>query len=388
MLTLRYINGFDRENNNTDAVEARFGTYVPTTGFSRRFTQAQSTPGYQGGRGWFVFNTAFWEANYHMLLGASFNSVVFHAHFKPGGGGYTQVLFLRFESGANAPGISLRIRTDGKLDVMTGGLGRNGSPGVGLATTTNTLPLDTWTEVEVRIDCSTGRVRVWIGNSLDVDLTGVAAGASIDRVTWRWEAFGFRGIACDHLAIATDDTVSSDRIGVAVINTLLPSADYQISPLWVPNSGTNHFSRIAEDTGITPSNDNTYLSTVGGGDDLYTFETPVCFGRILGLALNIDRKLVSGAPSVTPLLLHPDGAGVQTFGTPSALTSAYKYDQFLHQLDPVTADYWSDPTIVASAFGMRGGGAGVSRVTYMHIEKLVSLLDVPYECGEGGSYIL
>lgn len=396
-LVVRYINGFDRENNSNGATEARFLPYVPTFGIAHSFSQGDSIAGYRGGRAWRIFNTAFWEINYSMPLYASHPGAVFHGYIMASNGGgsaglpvYNKVLFLRFENGANNIGVSVRIKTDGHLEIMTGGVGDNdNTTGTVHYTSVATLPPDTWVEFEMRVDCGAGRVRMWLDRVLEFDGSGLATGAGVDRVTWRWQSFGQIGMAGDHFAVASDDSVGSERIDSSLITGLPPIADYAIDAGWTPNSGVSHFPKVGELTGVNPDDDGGYLAGSGAsGDDLFTFQEPNCFGLNLAVALNIDRRLTSGAPEVIPRLLHPESGAAVDLGASDALTSGYRYQQFLMITDPVAGDYWTDANLFASAFGFRGAGSGASRVTFLHLEKLTSLRGLPFSCGDEGNYII
>jgi hypothetical protein len=85
--------------------------------------------------------------------------------------------------------------------------------------------------------------------------------------------------------------------------------------------------------------------------------------------------------------LDPNSAGgLIGLGTVRTLSGSYKFYQDLLERPPGVTDYWTDGDIEKALWGL-SSGAGKSRVTMLWIEKLVSLRNVPYQCGQISSYV-
>lgn len=398
MLTLRYINGFDVESGGAPSqIRRKFLEHIPTPPFTSSGEQGTIIPGYVSGNGWRIFNTGFREINYAAPLGAVFQRVVFRCYLQSANSGafsdtdfWNPVLWLRFENGANGMQLGLRWTTDGKFQVIRGGAGRNGT-GTVIGLVDHVFHEGTYYDFEMRVDFGTaGALQIWVDNVRLYNDQNLNTGTGCDRVTLRWESFGFIGMGFDHVAIATDDTAGSDRLGSCRVVTMPLIADYRLSPTWTPNADTAHFSRLTEVNPIvSPDDDTSYLAADMDADpDYFAVNRPDCFGYNFGVALNIGSKVNSGNPALQGRLL--DGATEHNVGSPLILESArYAIQQGIIEDDPRDGLAWSDRRIAQVAWGFQPHtlGNGDMRVTMAYLEKLTSIAGVlPFDCGRG-SYV-
>ena len=81
------------------------------------------------------------------------------------------------------------------------------------------------------------------------------------------------------------------------------------------------------------------------------------------------------------LAINTDIGGFQT------LNNDYAVFQALVFRNPATGDVWTDGAMESALWGL-SHAAGVSRVTMLWIDKLQTLYNVPFNCGQVGSYVV
>lgn len=398
MLTPVFCNSFDIESGNQGKTIRKFSPYVPTAGIAHSFEQGALVAGRYGGSGWSIFNTAFWEMNYTALLPAPASVVVIHCNIQPRDGWPgTAVIFARFQTN-NDTHVALQIRPDGKLDVVLGGFGRNGT-GLVVQTTAAAFAVNDWALLEIRCAFgSSGNIRIWKEGVLIINYDSAALGLSCDRFTLRWEFFGPPGMAFDDLIIGVGDA-AVERFGACWVNPVIVNADYRVGSWSVVNAwsgrppGAKHYACVndlaTDHDRESPDDDTSYL---GGdetaGDDLFGIAEPVCVGAILGLAVNVGALALSGAPQVRALFVSVDTGAPAVLGTLSPESARYAVQQVLIENSTVTGDRWTHQEITTGAWGIRAAGSGAQRVSVVYLEQIISMAGVlPFECGGGGSYI-
>lgn len=392
--TITYMNGFDLGTGF-----GPFLPYVPSAGIAATQIAVQYSllTGYQSGKGIWLNNTGFREANMSLPVGEVYPRVLFRCYFKPHNSGsdpaFDRVTFLRFERGDNGIIINLRRRTDGRIEITKGGTGRNNS-GTVLLVLDQIFALDQWYGLEVRADATAGTFTVWIDDMQAGEVTGQTFGAGFDRVTLRWEVLGGRGIIWDHIAVAKDSSTAKNRLGPCLVTSYQPESD-QVNGGWAPNTGSVKYSLLAD--GLTarkaPDKTATYVSGIATTAlDLYGIPKPDCFGFVWAMALNLGGIGI-GAPMTVQGTIRTLGGTVAA--ADMTFSDVVPHDSFSDQLpvkqnvwtlNPQTGQPWSDTELRRTLYGFRGS-AGSARVSMLYVEKLTSLLDtLDFNCGGRGSY--
>lgn len=290
-------------------------------------------------------------------------------------------------SGGDNAGTSLMVAVmsaDNTISVYTGPQGINGAPGALLWNSAGSyvFPLRTAVYVEVQIDTSTGTWALYINDVLIQTQTGVSLPIGVDR--WSILSQGFESNFIDDL-YCTD----GERLGPCRVTGFAPNfgSTHEWTPLFAPN--LSQIQEFGNRPGLnTPDDNQSFVSATNAGvTDYYGFAGPVCYGRILALALNADGSAIAGNPSVNFLMKL---AGTEyAAGFSDAYIGGYTIRQAVSQLNPLTGIFWTDGDIAAGLFGFRMAGVGGElRITQFMMEKLVSLRTVPFTCGQGSySYV-
>ncbi len=290
----------------------------------------------------------------------------------PGGGGSGH------DGGNTTSVLTLQVRqADRTLTVSSGQYGTSFDPGTVLWNSAGafTVSFNTWYFLELQVDTGTGTWALYVD---DVLLQNGFFGfpPNIDRISTRSESFEVHDVANFYV---TD----GDRLGPVRVIGFPPNfgSTHQWAPLVAPNlSQVQEFgNRVGKNT---PDDNQSYVeATTAGVTDYYGFPAPACFGRILALALNVDASAVAGSPSVDWLIRQ---TGLDTnLGGSAALIGGYTIQQGISMLNPVTGTFWTDADIAAALFGFSFAGSGDARVTQFMLEKVVSLRNVPFDCGFG-----
>ncbi len=293
-------------------------------------------------------------------------------------GGTTIVNPGGFDNGVNTDtSIMLRQNTDGTLSICSGNGGTANFPGTVLYTTTYTVALMAWIYIELQIDTTAGSWSLYIDDTFIQSQSGLTLQAPVDRFSLQSATFETRNVANVY---CTD----GERLGPCRVNGYPPI--FQSTAQWTPLSGTN-LSQVQEFGNRafplqTPDDDTSYVSAAAAGlRDFYGMQAPACYGRILAIALNADASAITGSPSLDFLIKL--GATEYAGGTSNAYAGAYGIQQGISQLNPSTGTFWGDAEITGALFGFQFAGSGELRVTQWMLEKLVSLRDVTFNCGQG-----
>lgn len=297
-------------------------------------------------------------------------------------GGTTIVNPGGFDDGASTGTvIMVEVMLNGSISVYAGdgtACGTANFPGTLLWNSAGiyVVQLQKWIYVELQVDTSTGTWSLYVNDVLLQTQTGVTLIAGIDRFSL--QSFGFESYEVDDLYITDGNRLGPCRVtGVAPVS--------QSTHEWTPLSGTN-LSQVQEfgnRPGVsTPDDGVTYVeSSTIGNLDLYGFSEPTCYGLILALAINADASAIVGSPSLDFFVknrtdLFPVG------GSPT-LVGGYHIQQVVLEDNPVDSENWTDVDLANVFFGCEMAGATTARVTQFMIEKLVSLRNVPFNCGFG-----
>ena len=385
---LRAVRGFDCVS--TDGAPLLFN------GATGDDVQRAMVPGRDGnGFGLFLFNTAFGEVFFTINLDAQATWFVHFDYANAVSGQTPNYAVQKFlEIGA----VYLQQRSDGKIDVFgPAGLICTSSvaiPAVAQDTAAN------YVGIELRVSSgSPGSVE------LRFDGTTVASGNTAlpgmpSTITFHQQGFGPPGYIIDNLVIW--DGQPGDQFttfqGRMRVSTLVPTSDVVTN--WSPNSGSNCFSRVDSVNGGVPNagpfGDSSFIDPgAGDPDQLFTVSAPGCYGKIYAVAVSSCARPTSGSPTLNYLYVgsggshvvgtvHPAFVGRWNTNEPLALKD-YSIYQALVVNNPDTGAGWTDPQLTNGEFGVGAQATPTLRVSLFYVEKVVSLVPQPFDCG-GGNY--
>lgn len=258
--------------------------------------------------------------------------------------------------------VDLHLSSSGQLSV------RNGH-GTILGTAVNTINLNTWYYIELKVTISntTGSFTLRVNGSsvasgtlLDTQLS---PNAYVDVVSLGGYALNGSQIWCfdDVYMLDTTGTRNIDFLGPVSVDVLYPNAAGFVSQ-WTALSGSN-YTQVNEHA---VDGDTSYVSAATNGfQDLYEFDdirnTP---GAIFGIQLNqYSRKEWAGVRTAAHLLrpgtLDSGAGGSVNYGGGTVyLTESYSYHSELYDTNPANsgAGTWT----VSSVNGLQAGQTRVS----------------------------
>lgn len=375
------------------------------------FDQGSIIPGREaelnkgGGLAMRVFNSGGYAAGSTKVLTARNRYVVgfaWRADFH-----FVDSILMRWESlatptpiatnrfGTN-PGVefAVRLRTDGLWQFYTGGDGTNSNLGTSIGITPTAFNISTWYYIELDVKFGVGGwIKMYVNDVLFYSSTSLTVGHhDPDRWTWRWEGFGNDGITLDDLYIA------NDRLGPCRITSAFtigpgPFTQWTNFGHWFPSATPINWESVSDHAfSHGPSShdfDSSYVTAAHTTHpiDYYKFQPMPCYGRILAVAVNATGRngLLINAPGVDLMLRAKPTSLTETIVAAGQLWKAdhtYGIVQGLLQLNPANADTWVEKALNDTYWGIRAAGVGTSRVTQVFLEKLVTLRDVPFNCGK------
>jgi hypothetical protein len=374
----RFIDGFDECQNGQ--VREKYNAYAAS------FDQDFMDTGEGGaGQSFLILNTAFGQAEYLNNFGPA-TTWGMHAAFKCARAG-TSASFptcdwyvFRGASGVNL--LSIRITSAGKMQLW------NGSSNSLIAESPAPLSMDTWYFVECLATFgASGHAELRIDGAAVASGSFSSTGELPSIIGFRWQVFGPPSLGIDHHAIYDGQVGAGPTsfIGPGRIISTLPIAD--ALGAWAPSSsGSARYAMVHDNPatpGGSPDGDLTYLAAAST-DQLFDVAASACFGRILGLAVNVAGRATAG-----DMLLFVRG---QLSGTAFDLGSVsfaaspqYTVRQVISAENPESGGVWVSATISTGWWGLKGSGFVSGRVSAFYLEQFISLLPVPYSCG-GGSY--
>lgn len=389
------IDGFDfADQPHTTGLVTPFLPSCKYTAYNRINASIQpgvvSSPALGGGNSLRFENSGFGNQTYTKLFGLVRPAycVGFNLNIVDVTGPATPV--FRYEAGgATVPGPSGGengstalfmevVRSDNSISIYTGPQGVNDTPGALLWNSAGVyaLPLRTWVYVELQVDTDTGTWALFVNDVLLQQQTGASIPPGIDRYSFLSQGF-------EQHSIDNHYCTDGEQLGPCRVTGFPPNfgSTHQWTPLVAPNVSQIQEFGNRPDLNTPDDNESYVASTAAGTTDYYGFPAPACYGRILALALNVDGSAVTGSPSVDFLIKL--AAMEYSAGFSDSYIGGYHIKQGISELNPLTGIFWTDADIAAGLFGMRMAGSGELRVTQFMIEKLVSLRNVPYQCGGG-----
>lgn len=383
---IRYVEGFDLTDFSCSGLP-----YIINSGI---FAQGQMITGQTAdGRSWWIFNTGFGEADYTRIIDSQSTWIV-NIFFRPltaATGSQTQVwrdvIFFRM-SDTSGVIFDLHQHTDGTIDFRD-------STGAILFVIPKTT-VGEWNGLQIKTSGSGWEIRsngVTLGSGTDTPIR------PIDRFTFRWTASA--GLNLDHYVI-------NDGQG-SVNNDILPypwrvTSYYPLSATkqqWTAHIQTDPVKAVydhllaPQPTGEYPDGDLGYITpTAASQDSTYEIQAPACFGRILGIAINVCAKPNTGAQSFQ---IIGSNNSTHVFGTFAAVSRTvqipgrpelvdYITYQAISETNPETGLPWTDGDLDKWSFGVRSVDTDLN-VTQIFISKVTTTkAGVSFDCGGVGSY--
>lgn len=402
---IRWLDGFDHTGESQVTWKYNtFGSFKQDD--IENGVQPPGSPG--GGYAYRIFNTGFGEFAFTATCRISSSTWIVGANiyidgYSSSSDPLQNYPFWRWESGAsngdasnNHTQLMVGWDNNGNLRFIVGGTGQRGSGSL-VYTSAYVIPLLTWIYLEFEVTFgASGRIRMWVNDALQFDQSGLnlqnpSEKVNPDRMSLIWDVLETKGIHIDNWYIADDSgSFNNTQLGPSRISIVFPNLD-AISEGFTRNSGTTNTSCVQDPggPGLGPDGTTTQVTTASAGSlDLYGVTRPACFGKILGLALNIATQGGSGVssadlvcrPQADPTKQFNVGAGI---AVPAAYGDGLSIIQAITEQNPVTSSVWRDGDIAEALWGMRSGAA--LDVTQLFVEKITSLRVQPYDCG-GGSY--
>ncbi len=285
--------------------------------------------------------------------------------------------------------IGIESESTGKISIVTGGTGVSGS-GVVIATTTIAFPASVWTgylEFTVTGFGGTATYELWQSDpNTYVEtrlLTGTVTLTDVpDRVTHGNNGGDTRFFDNEYICDGQGASPWNGRLGPCRVTALSPTAD--VSGAWnaIP-TGAKYLKvqDLPADPSGSPDGDSSIITPNAlGAQQLFNVLTSPCYGRVLGLAVNMCFRGTSGSAAVQALMKQTGAASV--IGTPT-VTGTYHTAQAIAQTSPATGGFFTDAEISNALWGVSTLTSLDARVTQVFLEKLTSLRSTPYSCGAG-----
>jgi hypothetical protein len=224
-----------------------------------------------------------------------------------------------------------------------------------------------WQFIELKLDWSTGAITGSVhidevqvlGPSTTTDTTN---GEILQWTTPLQLSIGFYGIdftgvyALDNLPSHDGSIAATDFLGPVIVNAMPPIADGSRRD-WTPDTGTDHFARVAP----PQDGDLSYVATATAGFvDTYKFQpTVVHEGKqafpaqtIYGVAVNsFARKADDELRQIAATCIS--GASVATAPESVGLTTQYTADLGVFEVNPANGQPWNNTTLDTAEFGTK-----------------------------------
>jgi len=392
-MTVYFIDGWDwgTELNLTPSSTNNPQKYVDySSGGGNSIQPGRQPSGQPGGGNSIEFgNAAFRQTCATRFVGATPATLVLGFAYRPGAvrpnssvvriesGHATLVNPGSFDDGTNeGTVIWLWQQTDGTMKVVAGDgtqCGTPNFPGTVLATLNTTFAPNVWRYIE--LVASASGWSVYVDDVLDTaQSVALPVGAGMDR--YSFIHFTFESCRID------DHYAADTRLGPCRVTGSPPAVGS--THQWAPLAGTN-LSQVHEFGNLgtpTPDGDTTYVASSNAGDlDLYQMTATACYGRVLAVALNASGRAAVSSPSVN--LMFKALGNLFTIGSGASMGGVYRVSQAVAALNPSNSSTWTDSAITGSLFGYQMASGGTARVTQFFIEKLVSLRNMSFDCGQG-----
>lgn len=317
---------------------------------------------------------------------------------------WAQDKFLQLANPSGVNVLALELQTDGTIGIVTGGDGTTGT-GTLQAKTTATFPVSP-SPFPPAASFWSGYLElqaVGLGGSTVVSLflndvliltVACSTAAAPDRISIGTQNGHTNGVNAQpyfglcyanvYFADGQGPLPWSSRLGPIRITTQSPNAD--AGGVWniTPNTILNRYQAVADlfpsDSNGSPDFDNSYVNplTLSNNNQWFTFGGAPCYGLVLGVMVNLVFRGASGSTTCDALLLQQTNQlkiGTVTVNGP------YQTKQLFQGLSLATGLYFTDAEIRGALWGVSTGSPGLM-LTQMFLEKIVSLRNSPYSCGQ------
>jgi len=344
-------------------------------------------PGTGSGNALFIWFNSF-GANYltrifdpQTMWTVGLNASLYYNTIGPGPA--VQELFLELGDSTGAM-VGLQFEADGSISI------RDLIHGLQVARTSSTFAVGVWNPY-LELKCSgfgSGSVTCQLYSNDTLACSGTLATSRLpDRVSLVQNIIG---VMFDNVVILDGQGAApwNDRLGPVRLTTITPAANGTGS--WPVTGGVAAYSAVWDQLGRfpdaqTPDGDTTYLAPVAlGAQQTFQLGSAACYGLILGISANMCFRGTSGSATVDALLI--EGAGVYDLGSLSWTGAAYRTLQVFTGLSPASGSYFNDAEIAGNLWGFKTNTSPDLRVTQFYLEKIVSLRNVPYQCGQNANY--
>lgn len=198
-------------------------------------------------------------------------------------------------------------------------------------------------ELEFVRSATVGVANIYVNGALIAGASSLNTGASdINQLQFPSNAGSFPSLDYDDLHVV------KVRIGERKVETVRPTADDVVT--WVPNSGSNNYSRVAD---ATYDGDTSYVaSATVGAQDTYTpgslASTP---SHIDAVQINVlARKDDATTRQIATILKTPSST---TAGATQNLGSSYTNFVDVYELNPDTGLPWTASDVAALKIGQK-----------------------------------
>jgi hypothetical protein len=305
-----------------------------------------------------------------------------------GGVGPAQQNRVLVGSDASGEIVGLQFNIDGTLSVM------DLINDLVICTTTDNYPVASWAPyIELRSDGWGTAVSfaLWVGDAKKAFGSSTLSGRIVDRWSFTNQAVpsGLGGAqwADRYILDGQGSAPWNDRLGPVRITTQSPIAD--ASGRWAifPSTNAHAYLSINDlpsgvpggDPNGSPDGDFSYLTPNSlGSAEFFQVAPAPCYGRVLGVSVNICFRGTSGSAGIDALLLQ--NSTIYNLGTVN-VTGDYHTEQVFVGLSKTTGQYFVDSEISGSFWGFSTSSSLDVRVTQLFLEKIVSLRNVAFGCG-------
>lgn len=250
--------------------------------------------------------------------------------------------------------VSVGLNSAGNLAVWTG----DGTTllATGPAITVNpTTPVWYYMDVEVTVSDTVGVVKVWLDDTLVINLSGVdtrnGGTGIINRMAYGRTAVSITQYLDDIYCLDTTGTTNNAKIGTCRIETLLPNADSATT--WTRNTGATNFSAV-DDT--STDGDSTYVVSYGtNAQDIYGCTNISSASRAVRAvtATAISRKEDVGTANLRVVTQPgPTVFAGSTVYMDSNLNYVYNVVQQTWENNPYTSVAWTGTQVNDALFGI------------------------------------
>lgn len=263
-------------------------------------------------------------------------------YFVDGAAGTTQVNFL--------DGASSQVRIDISESANTITALRGGTVNIG-SVSVNIL-LNTWyyIEVEVTISTTVGTVKVWVDNTLVMNLSGVntqaTANPTSNGTTFANSLINF--LYLDELYLSNGaGGVNVGRLGPRRVLDASLNGDGALAD-WTPSTGVNHFALVDE----KPPNTSDWNET-DVVNDIDTYTIAALTGAVIASVNGVQVSYFAQETGLTPRQIQGVVriGGVNFNSSSLDLLSGYFYRYYVLDENPDIAAPWTQATVESTEYG-------------------------------------